>query len=218
MANKLIVGEAVAEIEIKKSKFICYLKAVTTKDEAEDFIKEIKKLNYKATHNVFCYLLNEDQSVQKYSDDGEPQGTAGLPMLSFFKKEGLYNIAAVVTRYFGGIKLGASGLLRAYTAACKAGLEAAKVAEIRDFSLLEFELDFTYQASFEHRLRDYEYYEKEKLYTQSVGYKLYVELEKTDELCAYLLELTRGRDIGLKRTDLEVYILDSELTEIAQKQ
>lgn len=211
MVTKLIVGEARSEIEIKKSRFICSLRAVESKDEAEDFIKEIKKIHYKATHNVFCYLINEDLSVQKYSDDGEPQGTAGLPMLSLIKKEGIYNIAAVVTRYFGGIKLGASGLLRAYTSACKAGIEAATVVELRKFTLLEFELDFALQAIFDNRLRDYEYYEKEKTYTHHVGYKIYVDMVKSEEICAYLAELTRGAGMGLKKTELEAYILGSEL-------
>lgn len=214
MANKLVIGEALSEIEIKKSRFICNIRAVETKEEAEDFIKEIKKMHHKATHNVFCYLLNEDLSVQKYSDDGEPQGTAGLPMLTFLKKEGIYNIAAVVTRYFGGIKLGASGLLRAYTSACKAGLDAAKIAEIREFSLLEFALDFALQASFEHKLRDYEYYEKEKTYAEVVFYSIYVGIHKTEEICAYLVELTRGADIGLKKRELRAYVQGSELTEI----
>lgn len=214
MVSRLLVGDAKAEIEIKKSRFICYLKAVETKDEAESFIKEIKKLNYKATHNVYCYILNEDSSQQKYCDDGEPQGTAGLPMLSILKKEGLYNVAAVVTRYFGGIKLGASGLLRAYSSAVKAGLDAASIAELREFSLLEFELDFSVQASFEHKLRDYEYYEKNKTYSSKVAYELYVDSSKTDEICAYMVELTRGADIGLRRKELKAYILGSELTEI----
>ena len=103
-----IKDEIINEIEIEKSRFICYLKRINSKEEAEEYIQKIKKINYKATHNCSCYSLF-NPSYQKCSDDGEPQGTAGLPMLDAIKKSNINNVVAVVTRYFGGIKLGAGG-------------------------------------------------------------------------------------------------------------
>lgn len=213
MAHNLVLGESVAEIEIKKSKFICHLKQVSIKDQAEEYIREIKKIHHKATHNVFCYLIGQDYSIQKHSDDGEPQGTAGFPILCYLKKEEVYDICAVVTRYFGGIKLGASGLVRAYTDACKAGIDAAKLAVLRDFTLLDFELNYSLQASFEHKLKDYEFYEKDKIYSDAVYYKIYVDSKCSDEICNYLVELTKGSDIKLNKKSLKAYLSDGELME-----
>ena len=105
---------AESEFVEKRSRFIGYIKPVETEAEARAFVEEIKKRHYDARHNCWCYLLREG-GVVRYSDDGEPQGTAGQPMLGVFEKEGITNLVCVVTRYFGGILLGTGGLLRAYT-------------------------------------------------------------------------------------------------------
>lgn len=102
-----------SETVIEKSRFICTLKKVSTEAEAHDFIKAIKKQYWDATHNCSAYIV--DEKAQRSSDDGEPSGTAGIPMLEVLRKNELFGVAAVVTRYFGGIKLGAGGLVRAYT-------------------------------------------------------------------------------------------------------
>lgn len=110
-----IKGNYSSEIEIKKSRFICSLKRVNTEAEAKTFIQELKKEHWKANHNCSAYILGEQSQIQRSSDDGEPSGTAGVPMLEVLKKNELIDVVAVVTRYFGGTKLGAGGLIRAYS-------------------------------------------------------------------------------------------------------
>lgn len=112
----------------KRSSFIGRVKMVESEQEARDFIAEIKKKHHDARHNCWCYIIKD--SAERYSDDGEPQGTAGIPMLEVFKKEGVTNVVCVVTRYFGGILLGSGGLLRAYTRAAKDALDAAGTRNI----------------------------------------------------------------------------------------
>ena len=126
---RTIKADGQFEIEIKKSRFLCTLKRVTTEEEAKIFIQEIKKEHWKATHNCSAFLIGEKNEVQRSSDDGEPSGTAGIPMLEVLKKNELTNVAAVVTRYFGGIKLGAGGLIRAYAGAVSATLEHIGIVE-----------------------------------------------------------------------------------------
>ena len=114
----------------KRSRFIGHVLPVETEEEARAFIDAMKKRYYDARHNCWCYLLREG-GVVRYSDDGEPQGTAGQPMLGVFEKEGVTNLVCVVTRYFGGILLGAGGLVRAYTKSAKDALDAAGVSVVR---------------------------------------------------------------------------------------
>ncbi len=121
---------AESEFVEKRSRFIGYIKPVETEAEARAFVEKIKKRHSDARHNCWCYLLREG-GVVRYSDDGEPQGTAGQPMLGVFEKEGITDLVCVVTRYFGGILLGTGGLLRAYTKGAKDALDAAGVSVVR---------------------------------------------------------------------------------------
>ena len=114
----------------KRSRFIGHVQPVETEEDARAFIEQMKKRYHDARHNCWCYLLREG-GVVRYSDDGEPQGTAGQPMLGVFEKEGVTNLVCVVTRYFGGILLGAGGLVRAYTRSAKDALDAAGVSVVR---------------------------------------------------------------------------------------
>ncbi|MDL2238207.1 YigZ family protein [Christensenellaceae bacterium OttesenSCG-928-K19] len=114
------------ETVVKKSRFICALRPVQTPEEAADELAKIRKKHYNATHNCFAMILNEDASYKRASDDGEPQGTAGIPMLEVLQKAGLTNILAVVTRYFGGTMLGAGGLVRAYSGSVAQALGRAQ--------------------------------------------------------------------------------------------
>ena len=122
-----IVKDFRQEIVIEKSRFICTLKKVHSEAEAQEFIKTIKKEFWDATHNCSAYIV--DEMAQRSSDDGEPSGTAGLPMLEVLRKNKLTNTAAVVTRYFGGIKLGAAGLVRAYTNSVAEAVKATGIAQ-----------------------------------------------------------------------------------------
>ena len=120
---------AQAELVEKRSRFIGQVKPVETEEEARAFVEQVKKKHYDARHNCWCYRL-QDGGVERYSDDGEPQGTAGQPMLNVFQREEITNVVCVVTRYFGGVLLGAGGLVRAYTQSAKDALDAAGVSVV----------------------------------------------------------------------------------------
>lgn len=122
-------GAGEAELVEKRSQFLGHVRGVETEDEARAFIAEMKKKYYDARHNCWCYIIRG--GAERYSDDGEPQGTAGIPMLEVFRREGIVNVVCVVTRYFGGVLLGTGGLLRAYTKSAKDALNAAGVSEVR---------------------------------------------------------------------------------------
>ncbi len=126
---KTVRKRAEDEYIVKKSRFIGYAAPVTTQQQALDFIAEISKKHWDATHNVYAYILREG-GVKRYSDDGEPQGTAGIPTLDVLEKSGVTDCVVVVTRYFGGVMLGAGGLVRAYTQATQAGVEAAELVVV----------------------------------------------------------------------------------------
>ena len=122
-------GAGEAELTEKRSRFLGHVRPVETEDEARAFIAEMKKKYYDARHNCWCYLIRG--GAERYSDDGEPQGSAGIPMLEVFRREGVTNAVCVVTRYFGGVLLGTGGLLRAYTQSAKDALDAAGVSVVR---------------------------------------------------------------------------------------
>ena len=128
-------GSGEAEFVEKRSSFLGHVRFVETEDAAREFINEMKKKHYDARHNCWCYIIRG--GAVRYSDDGEPQGTAGLPMLEVFKREGVENVVCVVTRYFGGVLLGTGGLLRAYTTSAKDALDAAGIAAVRRWVKLE---------------------------------------------------------------------------------
>lgn len=134
---------------IEKSKFIAHAKPVETREEADKFIGEIKSRYKDATHNVPAMILGEKCQIQWASDDGEPQGTSGAPMVQMLVGEGLTNLVVVVTRYFGGIKLGTGGLVRAYTSSAKLAVEAAGICSVQQVCRLGVTLDYTYLSRFQ---------------------------------------------------------------------
>lgn len=134
-------SDAESEFTEKRSRFITHLWKVESEAEARGRIEEMKKKYYDARHNCWCYLLREG-NVVRYSDDGEPQGTAGQPMLNVFQRQGVVNVCCVVTRYFGGIFLGAGGLTRAYTKGAKDGLDAAGIARMSQWTLWDVECTY----------------------------------------------------------------------------
>ena len=130
MGKYVIAQPAVSELVVEKSRFICTLARVETEAEAQAFVKAMKKKYWDARHNCSAYIVGADNRVERSSDDGEPSGTAGSPMLEVLRRKGLYNTAAVVTRYFGGIKLGAGGLTRTYGKSVAQAVEKAGLAEL----------------------------------------------------------------------------------------
>ena len=141
------------DLIIKKSRFICYLKRLQTEAEAVAVIDQIKKSERKANHHCHAYLLGDDDAIQHASDDGEPSGTAGVPMLDVLKRQHLHNTFAVTTRYFGGIKLGAGGLIRAYTNSVAQGITALGLVQGELRQELTISLDYAQQGRFEYFLQ-----------------------------------------------------------------
>ncbi|EFI42079.1 YigZ family protein [Peptoniphilus sp. oral taxon 386] len=130
----------------KKSKFIGYGFRVKSEEEAVKKIEEIKKIHRDATHNCSAYIIGENKLIQRYNDDGEPSGTAGIPMLEVLKKEDVTNVLVMVTRYFGGILLGAGGLVRAYTKGAKIAVDSSLVVEMREYEKLSLKYDYTFHG------------------------------------------------------------------------
>lgn len=138
----------------KKSKFIGYVKPVKTQDEAVQFINEIKSKHWDATHNVYAYVLREN-NTQRYSDDGEPSGTAGVPVLDVLLKEGLVDVCVVATRYFGGTLLGAGGLVRAYSHTSKIAVDAGSIITMAQCSVLDVSVDYSFYERMMNLLADF---------------------------------------------------------------
>lgn len=181
------------EVTIEKSLFIGYAKPVETEEEARSFIDEIRAKHKDATHNVWAYVIGQNMNIQRYSDDREPQGTAGIPTLEVIKKEGLCNVVVVATRYFGGIKLGAGGLVRAYTKTAKIGLEAGQIVEKMPFVEVSVGLDYTLLGKAQNELANRDYHVKDIEYRDSVNIIINCEQDRIEDLKALFTELTSGQ-------------------------
>ena len=181
------------EIVIQKSRFICHIKRVTTEHEAQEFIQDIKKQHWNATHNCSAYLVGERDQFQKANDDGEPSGTAGVPMLEVLKKRGLKDTVVVVTRYFGGIKLGAGGLVRAYGKSVSEGLDAVGIVKRTLMQVMHTTVDYTWLGKLENELRSSVYSLKEIHYLDKVEVETFVEESQTDAFTSWMVELTNGQ-------------------------
>lgn len=143
MQYRTILQASSDEYTVKRSRFIGYAAPVTTQSEATEFINSIKTKHWDARHNVYAYILRDGQ-IRRYSDDGEPQGTAGVPVLDVMIKEGITDCAVVVTRYFGGVLLGTGGLVRAYSHSAKIALEAGKIITMKLANRLKLKCDYTF--------------------------------------------------------------------------
>lgn len=168
MSYKTISGYASAEYEISKSRFIAFAKRVNNEAEAIAFIQKIKKQHWEARHNCSAYLIGENTAWQKADDDGEPSGTAGKPILEVLKKQNLKDTVIVVTRYFGGIKLGAGGLIRAYGKAASLALDAAMIVEKTLYRRLAVKIDYSFLGTLENNLHLNEYIIEHKTFSDKV--------------------------------------------------
>ncbi|WP_453993418.1 YigZ family protein [Bacillus nitroreducens] len=188
-----VKGYGEHEINIQKSRFIAYINRATTEEEAQEFIQKIKKQNWDATHNCSAYLIGENDHIQKANDDGEPSGTAGVPILEVLKKKKLKDTVVVVTRYFGGIKLGAGGLIRAYGKSTSEGLDATGIVERRLMRVMHTKIDYTLLGKVENELRSSIYQIKEIKYIDAVEIETYVEENKKEPFTEWMTELTNAR-------------------------
>ncbi|WP_050179791.1 YigZ family protein [Domibacillus robiginosus] len=192
---KTVKSSSAHEIVIQKSRFIAHTARVESADEAIAFIDQIKKQHWNATHNCSAYMIGEHDHIQKANDDGEPSGTAGVPILEVIKKRELKDTAIVVTRYFGGIKLGAGGLIRAYGKAASEGLNAAGIVERRLMKIVTASIDYTWLGKIENELRASVYELKEIRYAEGVDVDVFVEEEQVDAFCSWITELTNGQAV-----------------------
>jgi len=192
--NYKTIGELTeCEIIIQKSRFIGYAKRAETEKEALEFIESIKAKHRSANHNCSAYLIGEHDSVQKANDDGEPSGTAGFPMLEVLKKQGLKDTVVVVTRYFGGIKLGGGGLIRAYGKATTEAIAASGVVERRLHFLMKVTIDYNWLGKMENEVRNSDYPLKDIQYTDGVALLIYVPRDKKDDFTGWINEMTNGQ-------------------------
>lgn len=180
------------EITIEKSVFIGYAKPIQSEEEAVEFINEIKKKHKDANHNVWAYTVGQNMNIQRYSDDGEPQGTAGIPTLEVIKKEDLRDVVVVVTRYFGGIKLGAGGLVRAYTKGAKLGLESGKIISKVMYQEVKVKIDYTQLGKVQNELMNLGYFIKDTIYEDNVEIIVYSKLEDVNKLSEKMIDITSG--------------------------
>lgn len=172
---KTIKGYAEAEYEISKSRFLAFIERVNTEAEAILFINKIKKLHWEARHNSSAYIIGDHGQIQKADDDGEPSGTAGKPILEVLKKNELKDVVIVITRYFGGIKLGAGGLIRAYGKAASLGLDAAQIVKKVQYIRFAIDIDYTLLGTLENNLRLNHYMVEDKIFTEKVRLLVFVE-------------------------------------------
>ncbi len=185
----------------KKSEFIGYICPVKTNEEAVEFINKIKSENRKARHNVYAYVLR-DNNTTRYSDDGEPQGTAGMPVLDVLLKEGLTDVCVVVTRYFGGILLGGGGLVRAYSHACKLAVDAAVKMEMHECFEVTIRFDYSLYGKIEYSLPEFEIKMLTDEFSDSVTLKLLVKKDMYNKLEEKLLDITNGK-IEISKSELK---------------
>ena len=188
---RTVSGPGEAEIIIKKSRFIGQVCPVATEEEAVAFVTEIKKKHREATHNCHAWII--DPLNQRSNDDGEPSGTAGRPMLEILRKEHLERVTVVVTRYYGGIMLGAGGLLRAYGQACKVGLEAAGMGRQVPYQKLTATLDYTLYGKLENQLRERQITVLDTAFTDMVSVTLGLSAEQYSSVSDWLVDLSGGQ-------------------------
>ena len=189
--------EGHAEFEEKRSLFIGHAIHIDSEEEAQAFIKEIKKKYSDATHNCSAYLLN-DGIIARYSDDGEPQGTAGVPMLEAIRKSGVNDVCVVATRYFGGILLGAGGLVRAYSHTVTIALEAAQIVTYEPYSVYELRCGYSEYQKYSNILMLHKAVVDETEFGADVYIKFAIKRRLADELVLKITESGYGKDVPQK--------------------
>ena len=206
MEFRTIKEDGQVQEEIKKSRFICHAKRVYSEEEARDFITAIKKEHYKATHNCSAFIIGERSEIKRTSDDGEPSGTAGVPMLGVLENHNLTNICVVVTRYFGGIKLGAGGLIRAYAGSVALAVKEIGIIEIKEQVGIAIQMSYTQYQEYNNFLKEHTLMELDTNFTDQVDTMIYVDKEEKENIKAALVEFFNGKvtltDQGLREVEV----------------
>ena len=211
MEFRTIKEDGQVQEEIKKSRFICHAKRVYSEEEARDFITAIKKEHYKATHNCSAFIIGELSEIKRTSDDGEPSGTAGVPMLGVLENHNLTNICVVVTRYFGGIKLGAGGLIRAYAGSVALAVKEIGIIEIKEQAGIAIQMSYAQYQEYGNFLKEHNLIELETNFTDQVDTMIYVDKEEKENIKAALVEFFNGKvtltDQGLREVEVPVNLV-----------
>ena len=206
MEFKTIKEDGMVQEEIKKSRFICHVKRVYFEEEARAFIAAIKKEHYKATHNCSTFIIGGKSDIKRTSDDGEPSGTAGVPMLGVLERHGWTNLCVVVTRYFGGIKLGAGGLIRAYAGSVALAIKEIGLVEIKEQAGLRLRLSYSQYQDFANFLKAENLAEYDTEFTDTVSTLLFVDKGERELLKDKLTEFFKGKlemmDQGLRQVEV----------------
>ena len=211
MEFRTIKEDGQVQEEIKKSRFICHAKRVYSEEEARNFITAVKKEHYKATHNCSAFIVGERSEIKRTSDDGEPSGTAGVPMLSVLENHNLTNLCVVVTRYFGGIKLGAGGLIRAYAGSVALAVKEIGIIEIKEQAGIAIQMSYTQYQEYGNFLRDHHLMELDTNFTDQVDTMIYIDKEEKENIKAALVEFFNGKitltDQGLREVEVPVNLV-----------
>lgn len=210
MEYRTIRQDGQAQEEIKKSRFICHAKRVYSEEEARDFIAAIKKEHYKATHNCSAFIVGEKSEIKRTSDDGEPSGTAGVPMLGVMENHQLTNVCFVVTRYFGGIKLGAGGLIRAYAGSVALAIKEIGLIEIKEQAGLRLKMSYSQYQNFDNFLKAEDLIEFDTEFTDLVATTIYIDKQEKETLEQKLVEFFNGKiqidDQGLREVEIPLTV------------
>ena len=208
MEYRTIKEDGQVQEEIKKSRFICHAKRVYSEEDARDFITAIKKEHYKATHNCSAFIVGERSEIKRTSDDGEPSGTAGIPMLGVLENHNLTNVCVVVTRYFGGIKLGAGGLIRAYAGSVALAVKEIGIIEIKEQAGIQIHMTYAQYQEYGNFLKEHNLIELETNFTDQVDTIIFIDKEKKNGIKADLIEFFNGKvtltDKGLREVEVPV--------------
>ncbi|WP_252234062.1 YigZ family protein [Clostridium sp. ZS1] len=190
--------------EEKKSEFIGYAKRVESEEEAKAFVNEIKNMHKQARHNCWAYVIGKNMNIQRYSDDGEPQGTAGIPILEVMKKSGITDCAVVVTRYFGGVLLGTGGLTRAYTKGASISIKSAGIVEKVVGLKLTLEMDYDLFGKVQYICAQNLWHIEETEYTDKVIVHILAEKDIIEDMEKEMIECSSGKII-ISKSDEEIY-------------
>ena len=201
---RMLSKGAQAELVEKKSRFIATIRPVSSEEEAAVFIEEMKKKYYDARHNCSAFVIGSKGELTRSSDDGEPSGTAGRPMLEVLAGSGIRNIAVVVTRYFGGVLLGTGGLVRAYSGAVKMALEQCETITRRYGVQMLIKTDYNGVGKIQYLLGSKDVVIQDSVYAADVQMTVLVPIEEYDRLCKELVEATNGR-VGLEEVEKLYY-------------
>lgn len=189
---KTVLKESETLIIEKKSKFISHVKPVGCEEEALEYLNEMRSRYSDATHNVYAYVIDEN-NIFRYSDDGEPSGTAGMPVLDAIRKQGLVDVVVVVTRYFGGTLLGTGGLVHTYGASASKGLEESEIITRVMCDVISVKLDYNLAGKLQHKIASDGTILEDTIYTNDVELIICSPLGETDRLISEITDLTNGR-------------------------